>query len=148
MSYFDHVACPHCGAKFHPENIVSRPGIGMACPQCAGTLEMKSLFGIADPFSEAGDEQNWSLDDLSPDSSERPGWTGPGGYAPDPLGGKLPLGAKPPRQRSQAPKQAKSESVPWDQGRGQVVPVGDESTQDGGGEVSALDAMRKLKGDS
>ena len=144
MSYFDHVACPHCGAKFHPENIVSRPGIGMCCPQCSGLLEMKSLFGIADPFSEAGEEQNWSLDDLSPDSKERPGWTGPGGHDIDPLGGQLPLGAKPPRKRRPAPKKPVSDSVPWDQGRGEVVPSGDEESQ---GAVSALDAMRKLKGD-
>ena len=143
MSYFDHVTCPHCGANFHPESIVSRPAVGMCCPQCAGPLEMKSLFGIADPFSEAGEERSWSLDDLSPDSSERPGWTGPGGYAPDPLGGHLPLGAKPARKRPAARKADASKSVPWDQGRGEVVPS-DETN----GEVSALEAMRKVKGDT
>ena len=142
MSYFDHVECPNCGAKFHPESIVSRPAVGMACPQCAGPLEMKSLFGIADPFVEGGDQQTWSLDDLSPESKERPGWTGPGGFAPDPLKGQLPLGAKKRKKRPAKPAAPPRESVPWDKGRGQVVPVGEEED---GEDVSALEAMRRLK---
>lgn len=141
MSYFDHVECPNCGAKFHPESIVSRPAVGMACPHCAGPLEMKSLFGIADPFVEGGDKQTWSLDDLSPDSKDRPDWTGPGGYAPDPLKGKLPLGAK---QRKKRPAQAAAparEAVPWDKGRGEVIRAGEEDEEG----VSALEAMRRMK---
>ena len=142
MSYFDHVECPNCGAKFHPESIVSRPAVGMACPQCAGPLEMKSLFGIADPFVEGGDEKSWSLDDLSPDSKERPGWTGPAGYAPDPLKGQLPLGAKQRKKRAAKPAPPQRESVPWDKGRGEVVPAAEDDDE---GEVSALEAMRRLK---
>jgi hypothetical protein len=143
MSYFDHVECPNCGAKFHPENIVSQPAVGMACPQCAGPLEMKSLFGIADPFAEGGAEEHWSLDDLSPDGKERPGWTGPGGHALDPLGGQLPLGAKQRKKRpAKPPPPPPRESVPWGHGRGEVVAGGEEEED---GEVSALEAMRRLK---
>jgi hypothetical protein len=145
VSYFDHVQCPNCGAKFHPESIVSRPAVGMACPQCAGPLEMKSLFGVADPFVEGGDEQTWSLDDLSPNSKERPGWTGPGGYAPDPLKGQLPLGAKQRKKRPPPPRAASEarEEVPWDKGRGEVVRADGEEEEPGG--VSALEAMRRMK---
>ena len=136
MSYFDHAQCPKCNASFDPEKIAGGPGTPMACPHCGHHLGVVSLFGVADQFSEA-DGPRLSLDDLSPDDGNNASWAGEGGYAPDPLAGQMPMGARRGGGRQK--------EEPWDRDRGQMVHVSDDDDDEPGTATSARDALKGLK---
>jgi hypothetical protein len=112
----------------------------MACPYCGHELGVAALFGVGDQFSEA-QGPSLSLDDLVPEDGNNSAWAGEGGYAPDPLMGSMPLGAKQPKARRAEPKQKEQ---PWDRNRGQMVHVNQDGDDDDEPAASALDALKKL----
>lgn len=148
-NYFDHAECPHCGARFDPEQIGGKKGEA-TCPACGGDLGIKGIFGVSDSFVGLGDDEGrgLTLDDLV-GRVENVDHSGYGDQVPT----AQPLRRKQPRQITQraagkvagkpaasaAPKPAPKAAPPAPPARSAVL--------DGEGPTGsdALDALKSLK---